>query len=174
MSDRMSKSLSEPCFSTVDSGASVAASDVLELPFEGRQRVRQRVVLASGAPVVLMLPRGTILRGGDRLRDEQGNVIVVRAAPEPVSTVRIGDARALARIAYHLGNRHLWVEVGDGWLRYQQDAVIDRMVAGLGGRPEHESAPFEPEAGAYGDSHGHSHGHAHEHAHEHAHAREAD
>ena len=107
-----------------------------------------------------MLPRGTVLRGGDRLASAAGRTVTIAAAPEAVSTVRSEDGRSLARIAYHLGNRHVHVQVGDGWLRYLADHVLDAMVAGLGARAQRESAPFEPEAGAYGRS-GHHHDHAH-------------
>ena len=107
-----------------------------------------------------MLPRGTVLRGGDQLASAAGRTVTIAAAPEAVSTVRSEDGRSLARIAYHLGNRHVQVQVGDGWLRYLADHVLDAMVAGLGAKTQRESAPFEPEAGAYGCS-GHHHDHAH-------------
>lgn len=131
------------------------------LPFERRQIARQRVVLESGREIGIMLPRGTVLRGGDLLRCPSGESVAVLAAAEEVSTVRCGDPLGLARIAYHLGNRHVALEIGDGWVRYGRDHVLDAMVRGLGGDVEHESAPFEPEAGAYAHGHGHSHGHRH-------------
>ena len=111
-----------------------------------------------------MLPRGTVMRGGDRLLSKTGGAVIVVAAAEAVSTVRCEDARPLARIAYHLGNRHIAVQVGSGWLRYLADHVLDDMVAGLGTAPRRESAPFEPEGGAYGNQ-GHSHAHGHSHGH---------
>ena len=111
-----------------------------------------------------MLPRGTVMRGGDRLVSETGRVIEVAAAPEPVSTVRSDSAQALARVAYHLGNRHVRVQVAAGWLRYLSDHVLDDMVRGLGLDPETETTPFEPEAGAYGD-HVHGRHQLHDHAH---------
>lgn len=163
----------DPCFRRVVDAPVDACADRLELPFELRQRVRQRVTLVSGQPAVLMLPRGTILRGGDVIEDPAGVRVAVTAAPEPVSTLRVDDARLLTRIAYHLGNRHLWVEVGTGFVRWQQDAVIDRMVIGLGGDPISETAPFEPEAGAYGGSHGHDHVHTHSHDDDHHHGHDA-
>ena len=75
------------------------------------------------------------------------------AGPEAVSTVNADDPKALARAAYHLGNRHVAVQVGDGWLRYLADHVLDDMLRGLGLEPKSERAPFEPESGAYGHAH---------------------
>ena len=134
----------------------------LALPFEKRRRARQRACLASGEAVALVLPRGGALRDGDLLRAAgTGRIVEVAAAPEAVSTVRTGDAAALARAAYHLGNRHVPVQVGAGWLRYLADRVLDDMVRGLGLEPESGSAPFEPESGAYGGRPHHHHHHHH-------------
>ena len=125
------------------------ADDQLVLPFEQRKRSRLRATLASGQAVGVLLERGTVLRGGTLLRADDGRTIAVIAAPEEVSTVPSLDPSLLARIAYHLGNRHIPVEVGSGFVRYQRDHVLDAMVAGLGAEVGHEMAPFEPEAGAY-------------------------
>ena len=130
------------------------ADDSLTLPFELRQRSRLRARLDGGGDVALVLPRGTILRHGDRLRGDDGRVIEVCAAREAVSTVRTRDRVELARASYHLGNRHVPIQIGDGWVRYLHDHVLDRMVQGLGLAVAVESAPFEPEAGAYGRAHG--------------------
>jgi len=140
---------------------------VLTLVFTDRRRSRMRVNLDDGREAALLLPRGTILREGDRLRDAaQGEVVTVRAADQTLSLVRAGDAITLARAAYHLGNRHIPVQVGAGWLAYEHDHVLDGMVQDLGLAVETCSAPFEPEAGGY--RHGESdHGHGHEHRHEH-------
>jgi urease accessory protein len=135
------------------------ASDALSLPFEMRSRSRYRAVLASGTPAGVLLPRGTILRGGDKVEASDGRVIEVLAAPEPLLEARCTE-RLLARAAYHLGNRHVAVEVGDGWLRLQQDHVLEAMLRGLGVEVVTVMAPFEPEAGAY--AHGHQHGYASE------------
>ncbi|MFS8608455.1 MAG: urease accessory protein UreE [Gammaproteobacteria bacterium] len=133
------------------------------LSFERRRIARQRVTLSSGREIGIMLPRGTVLRGGDLLRCRNGDAVAVVAAPEEVSTVRCNDPPLFARLAYHLGNRHVALEIGDGWLRYGRDHVLDAMVRGLGGDVVHELAPFEPEAGAYahGDPRHGDHGHAH-------------
>ena len=123
----------------------------------------------------LFLPRGTALRDGDLLRAENGWIICVRAAPETVSVARAADPVTLARASYHLGNRHIALQVtGDG-VRYLHDHVLDEMVRSLGLTVTVESLPFEPEAGAYGgfgghDDAGHSHGRAHAESHAHAHA----
>ena len=114
----------------------------------------------------MLLPRGTVLRGGDLLRSRNGETIAVVAAPEEVSTVHCTDRRTLARIAYHLGNRHVMLEVGDGWVRYARDHVLDEMVRYLGCDAVHEHVPFEPEGGAYAHSHARSgDGHRAHHAH---------
>lgn len=141
------------------------ASDSVVLPYERRERPRQRVVLESGREAGVVLPRGTVMRGGDRLASSCGITACVVAAPEPVSTVHRHDPRELARIAYHLGNRHVALEVGAGWVRYLRDHVLDDMVRGLGAEVHHEIAPFEPEAGAYASASTHPHTHRHSHPH---------
>lgn len=133
----------------------------LELPFDSRQRSRLRVTLSSGEVAALALPRGSVLRGGDLLRVSDGRVLRVIAAREQVSTVRSNVMRSLLRAAYHLGNRHVPLEVGEGYLRYLADHVLDAMLRDLGLSVSAEEAAFEPEAGAY--ARGHSHGHGHEH-----------
>ena len=138
-------------------GEQAAAAESIVLTFDQRRRSRLRATLESGAEVALVLPRGTVLKDGDRLRGQDGIVVAVRAAAEEVSTARTGDARLLARACYHLGNRHIPVEVGDGWARYQHDHVLDHMVAELGLDVSVESLPFEPESGAYGEHGGHHH-----------------
>ena len=129
----------------------------LVLPFEQRSRSRFRALLDSGEEVGVLLPRGQILRGGDLLLTDDGRVVEVGAAPEWVSTLRADDARLLARVAYHLGNRHVALQIGAGWLRYSHDHVLDELAQGLGAQLTVEEAPFEPEAGAYHAASGHSH-----------------
>jgi urease accessory protein len=139
----------------------------LLLPFELRSRSRFRAQLVGGEDVGVILARGQILRGGDLLLADDGRVIEVAAADETVSTVHSDEPRALARAAYHLGNRHVALQIGQGWLRYCHDHVLDDMVNGLGLTVTVEQAPFEPEAGAYhADADGaHSHAHSHSHGH---------
>jgi urease accessory protein len=126
----------------------------LILPFELRQKTRLRTHLSTGEEVGLNLDRGYILRGGDQLLASDGRVIDIVASPENVSVVASNDPLQLARAAYHLGNRHVSVQIGAGWLRYLHDHVLDDMVRGLGLPVTTETLPFEPEAGAYS---GHSH-----------------
>ncbi len=152
------------------SGAAAAPSAEalkLVLPFEQRQKARQRARLAAGFDVGIQLPRGTVLRGGDQLRTSDGAVLEIVAAREPVSTVWCRDLRRLTQLAYHLGNRHVALEIGTGWVRYLADHVLDALVAQLGLTVVHNDEPFEPESGAYG-SHDHAQGHGHTHAHAHA------
>ena len=137
----------------------------LTLPIEQRVRSRLRARLDDGRDVGLFLPRGTLLRGGDRLGSDDGLIIELIAAAETVSTIHCDDPTLLARAAYHLGNRHIPLQVEKGWLRYQHDHVLDDMLLQMGLALVVEQAPFEPEAGAYqqaAEGHHHSHSHNHE------------
>ena len=146
-------------------GRGVVAKDRLLLPFEQRQKSRLRAQLVSGEEVALNLPRGEVLRGGDLLLASDGRVVEVVARPERLLHVECDSPQALSRAAYHLGNRHVPVQVGNGWLRLAADHVLEQMLKGLGARTSPFEAPFEPEAGAYG---GHAHGAGH-----HTHGSEA-
>ncbi|VAX03869.1 Urease accessory protein UreE [hydrothermal vent metagenome] len=144
-----------------------SADGQLTLPIEQRVRSRLRARLDDGRDVGLFLPRGTLLRGGDQLGNDDGLVIDINAAPETVSTLHSDDPTLLARAAYHLGNRHIPLQVEKGWLRYQHDHVLDDMLRQMGLEPVVEQAPFEPEAGAYQQAaEGHHHSHTHSHSHE--------
>ncbi len=147
-----------------------AHSATLSLPIDKRIKSRLKVMLDDGREAGLFLPRGEILRDGDLLLSTEGLVIRVCAAAETVSTVRCSDALALARACYHLGNRHVPLQISASWVRYQHDHVLDAMVRGLGLSATVEQAPFEPEAGAYGGGHSHGHDHAHEDDHPRRHA----
>lgn len=144
-------------------GPANAAQGVLVLPFHRRQKSRFRSVLLDGSDVGVFLPRGHVLRDGDLLRSESGQVIRVQAEAETVSTVYCDDGHALARLCYHLGNRHVPLQIGRGLARYLADHVLDDMVRGLGLSPVTERAPFEPEAGAYHRHAGGGHHHATSH-----------
>lgn len=126
------------------------ADEELVLPFEQRQKSRLRTRLQSGEEIGLFLERGVVLRGGDCLVADNGRVVRVVAAPEALMEVRCADPEVLARAAYHLGNRHCPVAIGAGWLRFAADHVLAEMLLGMGLKPVAISAPFEPEAGAYG------------------------
>jgi urease accessory protein len=146
----------------------------LRLPFEQRQKSRLRTQLVSGEEVGLVLPRGEILRGGDLVTASDGRIIEVIAQPEPVLHVECATPEALTRAAYHLGNRHVPVEVGAGYLRLAPDHVLRDMLARLGAVISEIEAPFEPEAGAYGGGHRHEEmghgGRIHDHDHDHGHS----
>ena len=152
----------------------------LRLPFESRQKSRLRTKLVSGEEVALMLPRGEILRGGDLVTASDGRVIEVLAEPEKLLHI---ESAELAKVAYHLGNRHVPVQVGKDFLRIAEDHVLEEMVMKLGAVVRSIEAPFEPEAGAYAGGHhqhdemGHGgkiHDHHHDHDHDHDHHHDHD
>jgi urease accessory protein len=118
----------------------------VSLAFEHRQKSRQRAKLDSGEEIGLVMPRGEILRGGDRVLAPDGRVFEVVSAPEKLLHI---ESASLARIAYHLGNRHVPVQLGEGFLRIAQDHVLEEMLRRLGAQVSYVEAPFEPEAGAY-------------------------
>ncbi|MEC7641649.1 MAG: urease accessory protein UreE [Nitrospinota bacterium] len=138
-------------------------SITLTLPFDQRQKSRLRVTLDNGSEAALILDRGVVLCHGDCLLATNGQIVEVRAAEESVSTVREPNAHLISRACYHLGNRHVPLQIGEGWLRYQHDHVLDDMVRSLGLSIEHEKAPFQPEPGAYGKHSSNQHTHSHEH-----------
>lgn len=128
----------------------------LTLPWEHRTRSRMRVVLDNGEEAGLFLERGILLHTGDLLASDDGDVVEVRAAEEALSETVCRDALLMAKVCYHLGNRHTAVEIQAGRIRYPHDPVLDDMVRGLGLEVTTILAPFEPEVGAYA-GHGHSH-----------------
>jgi len=131
--------------------------DMLVLPFERRQKSRLRVNLESGRVAGLFLPRGTVLRGGDRLKAQDGTLVRVVAAEESVIMVTSDQPIQLTRAAYHLGNRHVPLEIGDGWLKLEMDHVLQDMLVGMGLQVDMKQSAFEPESGAYGGGHRHAH-----------------
>ncbi|WP_457572163.1 urease accessory protein UreE [Desulfovulcanus sp.] len=128
----------------------------LTLPFDLRQKSRQLARLDSGEEVGLFLPRGTILKDGDLVEADNGLVIIVKAAPERISVATTQDTLLWARACYHLGNRHVPLQISYHQVAYLHDHVLDEMVKGLGLEVTTTIAPFEPETGAY---HGHGHHH---------------
>ena len=122
-------------------------------------RHRRRIVLRTegGQDVLLDLPEAVRLRDGDGLLLEAGGVVLVAARPEALAEIHAHDADDLVRIAWHLGNRHLPVQLLAGRLRIRADHVIETMVEGLGGHVERIEAPFDPEGGAYAGGHQHHH-----------------
>lgn len=140
-----------------NSAVKAASSITLELPFDRRQVSRQLVTLSDGREAGLFLPRGTVLRGGDVLEAEDSSNVYVLASQEAVLLVRATDTITLMRATYHLGNRHVPVEIGDGYLKLEYDYVLKEMLVRLGVTVLEQMASFEPEAGAYGGGHRHSH-----------------
>ncbi|MCF8179291.1 MAG: urease accessory protein UreE [Sulfuritalea sp.] len=134
-----------------------SATDQLRLHFEARCKSRLRARLVSGEECGLFLPRGSVLRGGDKLQGKDGRVVEVLAAPEMLMEAVSGDPLQLARAAYHLGNRHVAVELLSGSVRFARDHVLAEMVRGLGLPVSEIEEPFEPESGAYGAHGGHGH-----------------
>jgi len=125
------------------------------LPFELRQKRWLFATLASYEEVAVKLPRGTTLRGGDLLVASDGRIIEVIAAPERVVQVECATASELARVAYHLGNRHVPLQIGDGFLRLGKNHVLEDLLCRLGAKLTIIDAPFEPEPGAYSGAQSH-------------------
>lgn len=129
----------------------------LILPFDLRRKSRFRTMLANGTETALFLPRGSVLRDGDLLEAEDGSLIIVESAPENVLLVTAETPYALLRAAYHLGNRHTPVELGENYLKLESDPVLQEMLVRLGVTVREEYSPFQPEGGAYGGGHRHAH-----------------
>jgi urease accessory protein len=125
------------------------AADTVTLAYLDRHRRRIRLVADSGEAFLLDLPRAYHLAAGDGLELENGDFLRVRSAPESVLEIEAADRATLLQIAWHLGNRHLPLQVADERLRIRADHVIADMVTGLGGRITPREAPFDPEIGAY-------------------------
>ncbi|MBW4635136.1 MAG: urease accessory protein UreE [Iphinoe sp. HA4291-MV1] len=131
-------------------------TSILALTAEERTRSRHRFETEDGELVFLRLPRGTVLWDGDILQDEtSGSLIKIAAKSEPVFTVTAQTAIDLLRAAYHLGNRHVPVEITATYLRLSPDPVLRVMLEQLGLEVKEETAPFQPETGAYGHHHTH-------------------
>lgn len=131
-----------------------SVSFTLSLTAEERTRTRHRFVTPDGQSLYLRLPRGTVLQDGDLLQSEAGDVVIqIAAKPEPVLTVTASNAVDLLRASYHLGNRHVPLEVTLGYLRLSPDPVLQAMLEQLGVEVQEEVVPFQPETGAYGHSH---------------------
>jgi urease accessory protein len=158
------------------------ATDSITLDFDNRHRRRIRLATDSGAPVLLDLPKAVAMAHGDGLRLRDGRWLRINAAPEGLVEVTADNATQLARIAWHIGNRHFPAQILDGAIRIRPDHVLEAMIVGLGGSLGRLDAPFQPEGGAYSGQamHGHAHGggghpaHGHGHSHDHHHAHGAD
>src|SRR5436853_4934998 len=148
---------------------SEAPADTVVLDFDDRHRRRMAMTGTRGLAFLLDLESAVTLRGGDALVLDDGRLIEVVAAPEPLAEIRCKDSQRLVRVAWHLGNRHLPTQIMANALRIRRDHVIEAMVRGLGARVIEIEAPFDPEGGAYADA-GYAQGHD-EHAH-HAHGHD--
>lgn len=137
--------------------------DTLALTADERQRSRYRFTSTTGQVWHLQLPRGTVLQDGDLLTGPNGEQVRVIAKPEPVLTVTAPHPHDLLRATYHLGNRHVPLEIQPTYLRLSPDPVLAHLLEHLGLLVQPETQPFLPEAGAYTGQH-HSH-HSHTHAH---------
>ena len=155
----------------------------VHLDWDTRQKSRFEATDSLGRTLGVFLPRGSVVRGGDVLVAEDGSLVRVDAAAQPVMVVRAcphhGSPFDLTRAAYHLGNRHVQIELQPDHLKIEPDHVLAEMLQRMHLTVTQEEASFEPEAGAYaggyghGHGHGHDHGHGHQHGHEHGHAAHA-
>jgi urease accessory protein len=158
-------------------GVLLKRAATVEIDWDVRQKSRFDAVDTQGRTLGVFLPRGTVVRGGDALVAEDGSIVVVRAAPQPVLVVTPcaahGSPFDLVRAAYHLGNRHVALELQSDHLKLEPDHVLADMLRAMHLIVNEQQAAFEPESGAYAAG-GHGHGHAHEHANDHGHAHEHD
>ena len=128
----------------------------------------------NGTLIGLMLPEPVTLRMGDAFELDGGDLVEIVVEPEPLTEIRANDLTHLARLAWHLGDRHVPIQVLANRIRMRRDAALEAMLAALGARLTPIEAPFDPEGGAYathaGQEHGHDHGHGHHHhGHDHHH-----
>ncbi len=164
-------------------------ADTVVLDYDDRHRRRITMEGVGGLNFLLDLPEAVALRTGDALKLEDGRLVEILGASEPLAEIRAESPEHLLRLAWHLGNRHLPVQVAGQKLRIRRDHVIEAMVQGLGGQVRAIEAAFDPEGGAYAQAthahhhghdhhhdhhdhghHQHDHGHKHDHGHSHAHA----
>jgi urease accessory protein len=160
------------------------AIDTVTLDREARYRRRVAMTTDRGHAFLLDLPEATYLADGDALEIDGRGLVKVVAAPQDLLEIHADGPQALARIAWHIGNRHTPAEMTAKAVYIQPDHVLEEMVVGLGAHVHRVLRPFEPEGGAYGGKgplqsghhhgghghdHGHGHGHAHSHSHEHSH-----
>ena len=161
-----------------------AIADIITLDRQARYRRRVALRTDSGRELMLDLAEAVYLADGDGLLLDDGGIVLVRAAAEDLLEIHAADAIALARIAWHLGNRHTPAQITGDAILIQPDHVLAEMVEGLGAHVHKVKRPFEPEGGAYGGhgplhaSHHHAgqrhHHHDHSHSHSHSHSSPRD
>jgi urease accessory protein len=142
------------------------AIDRVVLDAEDRRRRRIALTGEKGTEFLLDFPKPVALRDGDGLVLDDGAIVLVVGAPEPLVEVAAANGIELTRLAWHLGNRHTEVQIHGDTLRIRRDHVLEDMLRGLGARLTPLEAPFDPEGGAH-DAPAHGHGHAHDHGHHH-------
>ncbi|RYF70666.1 MAG: urease accessory protein UreE [Comamonadaceae bacterium] len=155
-------------------GVLLRRAATVELDWDVRQKSRFEALASDGRRVGVFLPRGTAVRGGDVLVAEDGTLVRVIARPQPVLVIthctQHGSAFDLTRAAYHLGNRHVPIELRPDHLKIEPDHVLAAMLRSMHLIVREAEEAFEPESGAYGShgagAHGHGHGHGHGHSHE--------
>lgn len=147
-------------------------ADAIELPHDGRHR--RRIAMRGNRDTVFLLDlaEATLLHDGDGLKLQDGRVVRVIAAFEPIVEITASDPHHLARIAWHLGNRHVPAQVLAGRIRIGRDHVLEELMVKLGAKVARIEAPFDPEGGAYAEETTHAHGHHHDHAHDHHHGHD--
>ncbi|MEX0694214.1 MAG: urease accessory protein UreE [Rhodospirillales bacterium] len=145
------------------------AIDTVVLCFDDRYRRRMAMTGTGGLDFLLDMEKTVVLGDGDALVLDDGKLVAVKAAAEPLVEITCADPEHLARIAWHLGNRHLPTQIDGTRILIREDHVIEAMVQGLGATTLHVNVPFQPEGGAYDTepAPGHSHDHKHEHGHHH-------
>lgn len=146
--------------------AEVDGARVIDLVvLDAGERHRRRIVLTGegGTRFLLDLPHAAMLRDGDGLVLEDGAIVRVAGKPEPLIEIAGKTACDLARLAWHIGNRHTDLQIVGERLRIRRDHVLEDMLRGLGARLTPIEAPFDPEQGAYRHGHEHHHGHDHDH-----------
>ncbi len=157
--------------------------DTVTLDHEGRSRRRFALTGDGGLDFLLDLDKAATLADGDAVRLEDGRLVQVKAAPQPLLEIRSENPLRLLRLAWHIGNRHTPAEITADAIYIEEDHVLAEMVRGQGGIVARVERPFQPERGAYdhecgpdcGHDHGHAHGHSHAHSHhDHGHAHSHD
>jgi urease accessory protein len=158
------------------------AVDTVTLDRAARHRRRISMTTDRGHTFLLDLPEAVYMADGDALELEDGSLFKIKAAPEDLLEIHAANAHALARVAWHIGNRHTPAEISASAIYIQPDHVLAEMVEGLGGHVHRVRRPFDPEGGAYGGkgplqeshhhhgNHDHGHDHGHDHSHDHHHA----
>jgi urease accessory protein len=146
-----------------------AAIDAVVLDADERHRRRIALIGERGTRFVLDLPKAVSLQNGDGLVLDDGAIVRVEGKPEPLIEISAADASALARLSWHLGNRHTEMQIIGETLRIRRDHVLEEMLKNLGATLHPVDAVFDPERGAYGHEHAHDHGHSHDHGHDHDH-----